>query len=329
MPVLATTHPTLLDVQKRTAPDGSVDKVIEILDQTNKINEDMVWLPANDKSQHVTTIRSGLPEPTWRKLYQFTQPTKSTTVQVTDSIGMLEAWSEIDQKLVEIQSDPAAFRLSEDIPHMESMMQKVARTVFYGNDVTAPEEWTGLAARYSTTSAENADQIIKGDGAGSDNTSIWIVVWGPNTVHGIYPPGTKAGISHNDLGLVTLQESGGRMRAYQSHYTWDCGLSLRDWRYCVRVCNIDVSNLTKNAASGSDLVDLITQGLEVIPNLEAGRAVIYANRKIRSFLRRQITNKVANSTLSMDNVAGKPVMAIDGIPVKKCDVILNTEATVS
>ena len=74
--------------------------------------------------------------------------------------------------------------------------------------------------------------------------------------------------------------------------------------------------------------DLLTQAVEIPPNLGMGRATFYAPRKIRSFLRRQITNKVANSTLTMDTVAGKQVVAFDGVPVRRTDALLLTEARV-
>jgi hypothetical protein len=128
-----------------------------------------------------------------------------------------------------------------------------------------------------------------------------------------------------DKGVVTIENadgSNGRMEAYRTHYRWDVGLTVRDWRYIVRICNIDVSALTKNAASGSDLVDLMAQALEVVPSLSMGRPVFYMNRTVRSYLRRQIVSKVASSTLTMDQVAGKHVMSFDGVPVKRCDQIL-------
>ncbi len=53
------------------------------------------------------------------------------------------------------------------------------------------------------------------------------------------------------------------------------------------------------------------------------------SRTVRSFLRRQIANKVANSTLSMDTVAGRKVVMFGEVPVYRCDAILNTEAVIS
>lgn len=115
------------------------------------------------------------------------------------------------------------------------------------------------------------------------------------------------------------------MEAYRTHYRWDCGLSVRDWRYVVRV-NIDQEDLVKNAATGPDLIDLMTQAVELIPSLSMGRPAFYMNRTLRSFLRRQIANKVAASTLTIEQVAGKHVTMFDGIPVRRCDAITNTES---
>jgi len=145
----------------------------------------------------------------------------------------------------------------------------------------------------------------------------------------IYPKGSVAGFQHKDLGEQTLTDAnGGRYQGYRTHYKWDIGLTLRDWRYVVRIANIDVSALTKNASAGADLIDLLTQALEMLPN-GLGRPVFYCNRTIRSFLRRQIANKVAQSTLTMETVAGKKVVMFDEAPVRRCDQLINTESVVA
>jgi hypothetical protein len=330
MSVLATTHPTLLDITKRLDPQGKIDTIAEILAQTNEVLDDMVWLEGNLPTGHRTTVRTGLPTPTWRKLYGGVQPTKSTTVQVTDATGMLEAYAEVDKALADLNGNSAAFRLSEDRAHIEGINQEFASTLFYGNESTEPEAFTGFGARFNDQAAANGGNILT-DAAtpdGTDNTSIYLVVWGPNTVHGIYPKGSKAGLNMEDKGQVTIENvdgNGGRMEAYRTHYRWDCGLSVRDWRYVVRI-NIDQENLVKNAASGPDLIDLMTQAVELIPSLSMGRPAFYVNRTVRSMLRRQIANKVAASTLTIEQVAGKHVTLFDGIPVRRCDAITNTES---
>lgn len=331
MAALSTIHPTLADIAKRLDPNGKVDKIVEILNQTNEVLDDMAFSEGNLPTGHRTTIRSGLPTPTWRKLYGGVQPTKSRTVQVTDNCGMLEAYAEVDKALADLNGNAPAFRLSEDRAHIEGMNQEMAQTLFYGNEGTEPEAFTGFAPRFNSLSAENGSNIISGSGS-ANCTSVWLIVWGENTCHGIYPKGSKAGLSSEDKGQVTIENvdgSGGRMEAYRTHYRWDMGLTVRDWRYIVRIANIDVTALTKNAGSGADLIDLMTQALELVPNLGMGRPAFYCNRTVRSFLRRQIVNKVAGSTLTMDTVAGKKVVMFDTVPVRRTDAILSTETAVS
>lgn len=331
MAVLSTIHPTLLDVTKRLDPNGKIDTIAEILNETNPILEDMVWIEGNLPTGHRTTVRTGLPTPTWRKLYGGVQPTKSTTIQITDSTGMLEAYAEVDKALADLNGNTAAFRLSEDRAHIEGMNQEIAQTIFYGNEGSEPEAFTGLAPRFNSLSAKNGENIIQNAGIdGADNASIWLIVWGANTVHGIYPKGSKAGLSMDDKGQVTIENvdgAGGRMEAYRTHYRWDAGLTVRDWRYIVRI-QYDQENLTKDAATGPDLVDLMADALERVPSLNMGRPVFYANRRALSFLRRQTTAAVKNSTLTMETVAGKKVSHFDGIPVRRVDVLNNNEAAV-
>jgi hypothetical protein len=249
-------------------------------------------------------------------------------VQVKDSLGMLETYAEVDKALADLNGNSAAWRLSEDYAFIEGMNKTMASTLFYGDTGVDPEKFMGLAPRYNSTAAQNGSNIIKAGGSGADNTSVWLIVWGPNTCHGLYPKGSQAGLQARDLGEDTLTDAaGGRYQGYRTHYKWDMGLTLRDWRYVVRICNIDLSDLTKNASTGADLIDLMIQALEIIPNMSMGRPVFYCSRTVRSFLRRQILNK-NNVNLTFENVSGERVLSFDGVPVRKTDALLETEAVV-
>jgi len=332
MATLADTHPTLLDLAKRSDPDGKIADIVEILNQTNEILDDMVWQEGNLTTGNRTTIRTGLPQPTWRKMYGGVQPSKSKTVQVTDNTGMLEAYGEVDKALADLNGNTAAFRLSEDRPHVEGMMEEIAKTIFYGNEGTQPEAFTGLSPRFNDSTAPNGANVIKGDGAGTDNASIWLAVWGPNTGYGIVPKGSQAGIQQQDLGEVTIENvdgAGGRMQAYRSHYRMDAGLTIRDWRYFVRICNIDRSNLTFDAATGSNLPNLMFQAMERIPNISAGRAAWYMDRKLVTKLRQQSASAVKNSVLTVDMVGGVMRTDFGGIPIRRVDALAPDEALVS
>ena len=336
MAALSTQFPTLLDLAKLTDPDGKIAAVVEILNQTNQVLDDMVWIEGNLPTGHRTTIRTGIPAPTWRKLYGGVQPNKSTTAQVTDNCGMLEAYAEIDKALADLNGNTAAFRLSEDRAHIEGMSQEVAQTIFFGNDGIDEAEFTGLAPRYNSLSAANAENIINGGSAGgqTDNTSIWLVAWGQNTVHGIIPKGSKAGLQVTDKGLVTIEDASGgsntgRMEAYRTHYRWDCGLSVRDWRYVVRIPNIDKSTLLATAASGADLPDLMYQALRRLPSMGLGRPAFYMALDTLTMLQRQLSYKVKDSSLTIQNVGGVMTETFHNIPIKRVDVLAADEARVA
>jgi hypothetical protein len=330
MATLSVSNPTLIDVASRLDPSMNIDKIVELLAATNPVLNDMTFMEGNLPTGHKTTVRTGLPGVTWRKLYGGVQPSKSTTAQVTDSCGMLEAYAEVDKALADLNGNAAAFRLSEDKAFIEAMSQEMASTLFYGNETTEPEAFTGFAPRFNSLTAQNGDNIVNAAGASTDNTSIWLVVWGPNTCHGIYPKGSTGGVQMRDLGEVTVENvdgASGRAQMYRSHYRWDCGLTVRDWRYIVRIANIDVSDLT-TVSNTKKLIDWMIQAAERIPSFGAGRPAFYCNRNIREKLRIGILEKVA-SNLSFETVAGQRVMTFDEIPVMRTDALLNNEAVVS
>ncbi|BEU88677.1 phage protein [Selenomonas sp. TAMA-11512] len=326
---------TLQDIARREDPQGKIDKIAEILTSTNEVLQDMHWQEGNLPTGHKTTVRTGLPDVTWRLLNYGVQDSKSATQQITATCGMLEAYSEIDKALADLNGNTADFRLSEDRAFLESMNQEFCRTLMYG-DKSKPEQFVGFAPRYGVTSgAPSAGNVIDAGGTGADNTSIYLVGWGPNTVFGIYPKGLKAGISHTDLskgqpdGITLFDKNGGKYQGYRTHYKWDCGLCVRDWRYVVRIANIDVSDLTKNASAGADLIDLLVQAEELLPTNAEGstRLTFLCNKTIRSFLRRQMMNKTVYQ-LTQETVGGKMVTMFDGIPVRRVDALLNAEARV-
>lgn len=326
------TKNNLLDVAKRLDPDGKIAKIVELLAQTNEILMDIPFKEANEMTSHVTTVRTGLPTVYWRNINQGVQPSKSTTAQIKEGIGMLEAWSECDVKLAKLSGNEKAFRLSEAQAFLESMNQEAAQTIFYGNSAVASEEFNGLAIRYSSLSANNAQNIINAGGSGSDNSSIYLVCWGENTVHGVYPKGSKAGIEHEDLGMQTIENAGGvtgaRMRVYQDKFCWDLGIALKDWRYVVRICNIDISELV--AGSGADLINLMIKAVHRIFNKKMGRCVFYMNRSVFEYLDIQRRDDVtAGGGLSYKDVDGVAVYDFRGISVKIVDALLETEATVA
>lgn len=348
MAALTSTNPTLLDLARRQDPDGSIAAVGEVLDETNEMLPEMTWVEGNLETGHRVSIRTGIPLPTWRKIGGGVQRTKSTTAQVTFATGMLEAYSEPDIALVNLGGNKSEFLLSEARPHIEGMNQEMQDTLIFGNEGTEPEAFTGLAPHYNSLTAESGDNILNGGGAGNDNGSIWLVVWSPETLFGIVPKGSQAGLKVTDLGEVTIEDAdgaGGRMQAHRTHFKWDAGLVVKDWRFAVRVANIDKSLLTRiykstdgNFSTGANLPDLLFQAMRLVPNLSMGRASFYMSRDMATWVARQTTamgqgGLISSDTMSADasNVSGlqRFTERFHGIPMRRVDVLAADEATVS
>lgn len=320
---------TLTDWAKRVDNSGKVDVIVETLAETNEILQDALFIEGNLPTGHKTTVRSGLPAATWRLLNYGVQPTKSTTVQVTDTCGSLEAYSEVDKALADLNGNTFEFRFSEDRAFLEAMNQEMAQTMFYGNTSTKPESFLGLAPRFNSMAAENGRMIIDGGSTVPGvNTSIWLVVWGSQSCHGIFPKGSNAGFQHNDRGEQTLfDKDGGRYQGYRTHYKWEIGLTVRDWRYVSRIANLDTRTFAQAGTAsyqGPELINLMVQAYNVIHNMSSGNAAFYCNRTIKTALDLIALNK-ANVNLSIENYAGKPVTTFWGVPIRRCDAILNTE----
>jgi len=333
MATIGNTYPSLIDVYKQKGADGQVAAaIIEMLAEINPILSDATVLECNDGTQNITAVRTGLPDATWRKLYQGVQPSKSTVKQVTDTTGQLEAWSEIDAKLVALAGDTAPqFRLNEAQAFLQGMSNEMAQTMFYGNEADDAAKFTGLAPRFNDLSAENGGQIIDAGGTGSDNTSIWMVVWGSNTVHGLYPKGSMAGLQRKDLGEETKTlADGSNYRVVREQFMWDMGLTVRDWRYVSRIANIDVSDM---AAGTVDLYKFLRKAYYALyqRRVPGGRAAIYCNSDTMEALDALATNAGTTDNfvrLSATEIEGEQVMTYRGIPIREVDAILNTEARV-
>ncbi len=330
--------PNLVNVTKRLDPDGSIAKIAELLEQSNPIIQDIPLIEGNLPTGHRTTIRSDTPLPTWRKLNYGVRPTKSTTSQVDDTIGMLEAFTEIDKDLAMLNGNTAEFRMSEDTPHIEGMSNEMATTIFYGDTAVNPERFLGLSPRYddlslsskppAVTPSAYLPNIIDMAGVGGALTSLWYIVWGESTVHGIYPKGSQAGLLTEDLGELTLRDNdGGRFRGFQSHYQWKMGMSVRDWRFISRVANIDLTKLD-DAAEQILLYKAMIKAMHAIPSSGSNRGTFYGGAAILAMLDFAAVEK-ANASLGITEVFGQEVLSFRRRPIRECDAILETEAQVT
>lgn len=330
MATLATTSPTLTDFAKSLDPDGSVARVIRLLSQTNEILNDAPAIQGNLPTGHQITQETGLPSVYYRQINQGVATSTGKTAQIVEQCAELVARGQIDIKLANLNGNSAAWRLSRNSSHMEAMNQRMTSTLMYGNGGTTPAEFSGFSVRYSSLSAGNGGNIIDAGGVGSDNSSILLIGWGPETAHLIYPKGsTTGGVQHRDLGEGDAFDSNSlRFRALMDIWNWDNGLALPDWRYVVRIANIDISNLVAQS-SNADLIEKMIIAIHCLPHLGMCKPVFYMNRTVFSMLDIQRRNDViAGGGLKYENVDGVATSTFRGIPVRRLDALLETEARV-
>lgn len=338
MATLAATVLTLADWAKRLDPDGKTAAIVEMLSQDNQILEDMMFKEGNLPTGEQTTIRTGLPTVYYRLMNQGVPKSKSTTAQITENTAMLEARSEIDKDEAELNGNVNSYRISESAAFLEAMNQQQATTLMYGT-ASNPEEYVGLVPRYSDTSATNGQNILLAGGAGADNTSVFLVGWGQKSVHGVFPKGSKAGLMHEDLGIGdAFDSSDNRFRAYMDRYVWKNGLVVKDWRYVVRIANIDVSELAglsgaQELTDATLIIKLMSRAIDRLPTQAGVKPVFYCNRTVLSLLRVVALEK-SQSAVTIEpalNQFGDSIFNTRflGIPVRLVDQITNAETLIS
>lgn len=344
MATLGGTILSLADIAKRTDPDGMTATIAETLNQSAPILQDMPWMPSNLPTGHRSSIRTGLPTVSLRRLNEGVASSKGTVAQITDSLSLIETWSTTDKKLLDLQPDDAqAIRMSEAAGYVEAMAQKCAELVFYGNEADDEREFNGFDPRYNSLSGNVSDNVLSGGSATSANTSVWLIGWAPDKIFGIYPRGTAAGLQHIDHGLSVVQDGnntvgGAKLAAYQDQFCWDAGLVVKDWRYAVRICNLDVTDLQEigdGTTGKQELTDYATnlqyhmiRATHRIPSLSNCRPVFYMNRTGMEAVDVMSAALSNANVFQTKDVNGEAVKTFRGIPLKVCDQILNTETQV-
>ncbi|WP_417070823.1 major capsid protein [Niveibacterium terrae] len=342
---------TLLDVAKSFGPDGKVATVAELLNQSNEIISYMNFIEGNLPTGHKGVVRTGLPTVALRAFYKGVKVSKSGRSTIEDVCAMAEGRNEIDKDLADLNGNAQAFRLSESLAFVEAMNQTFAQQIIYGDTSVNPDGVLGLTPRYNSLSAQSGANVIDAGGTGSDNTSIWLVCWGENTVTGIYPKGSQAGLTQQDLGEIdAFDDNNDRFRAYGEIWKWKFGLHVKDWRYAVRIANVDVSDTvgqtgTQAITAATWINKLMIKAMARIPSMGMGTATFLASRTVKEMLAIGALDKSQNAlsftaaaqqygTVAPGSVAGQGTgiqggqLMFMGVPVLTVDQILATEARV-
>ncbi|MBP2652627.1 MAG: hypothetical protein H6Q73_196 [Firmicutes bacterium] len=343
MAELTNTWPTLFNISKDLDSSGKLAAVGEVLTETNEILDDIPWVAGNSTGGHKISLRENIPAPTWRQFNQGVYPSVSTTGQIMEVCGTMSNYSEVDKALADLNGNTADYKLKQAKPIMEGFNQSMASTLISGDYDADNAKFNGLAARYygltSSTGGTTYKNVIGAGGSTKANgiTSIYLVGWSPNTVYGIYPKGSTAGLHMNDLGEVTLfPTAGGQMQGYRTYFQWDCGMAVEDWRYVVRIANIDVTALLTAGDStdtSANVMKYMSMALDIPPTTGNVRWAFYCHPKVRSMLRVQLMSK-SNAWLSLETFTNgqgipRPTLSFMGVPIRRVDEMTLTESVIS
>jgi len=321
---------SLAELKQFYTSRGEPCEVLELMGQDNSVNDDIPYMEANESDGHRSTIRSKLPDIYYGRLYRGTPNSKSGVSSVKDICARFEGRNEIDVRELQLFADRAAvYRAGESRAFTEAMNQKHATDIFYGDNATNPDQFFGLSPRYP---AKNSPNVVDAGGSGSSCTSMWGVVWGQDDVHGIYPKNTKGGLSVRTLPEYDAQdENGNKYRVVGDLFEWNTGLTVRDWRSVVRVCNIDASKLElrKGDAGFIDLHRLTIKAKNMIPTGKRGRMIWYCNSDVMTALEYQATDAGNVQLVYGELFDSKGVPFIHTRPVRQCDAILSTETALA
>jgi hypothetical protein len=340
---------TLADLGRRMDPSGKIADMAELLSQCLSLDEAMPMVEGNLTTGHVVTVRTALPKGTARRFNQGVGYTKSSAAQLTFGMMMLDAYSQIDKKLADLGGNTNANREKEDVAHMEGLGQQWEGFDIYGNSWTTPEQFSGIATYFSQiANAQNGVNVFNCGGTGSSNTSIWLLGMGDQTFYSIYPKGTKAGLTFENKGdVVPAFTSNGTQRyeAYTSYFSRNGGIAIEDWRYIVRMANIDTTTAGLAGATPPDLFAIMSKAVVRLPTAGQNvsgitktdapdriappvRLIFVCDRTSREYMDIQaIRDK--NVLLRPEDYAGRPIVNFRNIAIKVSDQILDTEATIS
>ncbi|MCK5235579.1 MAG: hypothetical protein KAR06_01225 [Deltaproteobacteria bacterium] len=311
---------TLVEVLKRMGPDGDLLTMAEVLDEENAVLEDAVWVKANAKFTHVSMQRNVLPAGQARDFNAGVLPSATQGERQEDVIMMLEDYSEVDKKLAMASGDADGYRNQEARGILEGMGQTIAGKIFYGNHLLVSEEMTGFAPRLATIDSYS---VWDTGGTGSDLSSIFLVQWGEDACHLIYPEGSTAGLMRENLGQETKVLSDGSMyEVLREHFSIDVGLVIRNPKCASRVANIE----TSGSADTFD-EDLVIKALF---KMKGGgrRAVLYVNDTIYAQMVIRAKDK-ANVNLFWSNAFGEDTLTFMGRPIRLVDQLVETETALT
>jgi hypothetical protein len=320
---MATLTPlTLLDLRSSVQTvDGGIIRVAEILVEDNEALTDIPWVAGNLLTGDIHYKRTVMPFAQKRLVNQGVKASVSKKEAETDTCVEIASRSVVDMGELRIAPDAAAYLALEARPHIAVMGETVVRTLFHGD---GSDGVLGLRTRYNKINnapKDRARQIIDAEGAGTNLTSVYIVKWDSQELSGIYPKNTAMGLETTTLTNQLVPDKDGELfRAHITDYSQFIGLKLRDPRFVARVCNIDMDDMTTDAAARRKLFQLLITAKNRIWHASQGRVVMYMNPDLANIVELAAFEKENTVVGYKDGITKDTrILTFSGIPIRRND----------
>lgn len=324
---------TLLERAKRSA-DGK--RILPILDVMDKMGvedflKDVPYFPANQGLKHRIVRTISRPSTTRRAFYQGVGSTITTTQVVYEPVILFEQRSEIDEDELDTVENPEEARRQEDEMHVKALLEDYAYAIFRDNRVSGSEYLDGFAARLGTLSypghTTETLPFVWNNGGSSNLCSIWIVEWGAKACHGLFPSGNAVqgatlGVVARNKGRESIGDTDARARryyAYVSQFKKWAGLAVHDDRKVTRIANVDSSITSEYSFNENLIIQALAHG-----KFDTRSSRIYCNPYIYAQMCIKAKDK-NNIILNYEDVFGRNVPTVWGIPVRKMDETILAE----
>jgi hypothetical protein len=333
---------TLRDVKSGTLPDGSFDRaIVEMMHDENPSLRDIPFQECNDGSQHISTIRTGLPTAVWKEYYKGVPASKSSKKQVINATGALGAKIIFDYDLYTKEAgagNGTQFLADEAAVHGEAIGQAAATALFYGNIASDPKGINGFFKSYAAYGAMTTDDrtianfVINGKGTDASTAalrSIMLVGWGSRSMFGLVPKGASMGLAKSAIKEQQLPDDDGNLyNAGIQDLSYNIGLCIKDFRYGCRIANIQLDKW--DATGAPDYFDLLTSAKIRAKSNGDIKRVWYMSKKTWEIIVRQLGKTTrANAYTYGDVNNGNVPDSLMGIPVAQDDSLEVNETAVA
>ena len=328
-------NPTIADVQNSIDKNGDFAYVANLLQVQNDVFKYMTVIPANEGVQHRSFVNVSLPTVYRRQFNVGTPASMGKNQPIVNQPGMFTSTLQMDAKLLKrFPNGGAKYRFDQGNRHFEAMGQEVCTTLIYGNALTNPDDFPGLAYFYSSPTAANGEHVRDGGGRGSDNTSMYLVTWNEYTISAFYPDGSTGGFEHIDHGMQRAHNFNGvvgnTLTVWEDEFNWDLGLEITDYRGGARVANISTNALL--AQSGEADLGMLMDQMIVLekPVAAMGRQCFIMNITcFYALLEQRKAQVAAGGGVRWDTIDGQLIYSYMGIPIAITNAIGNNESPVT